>query len=288
LRLAGRNAIITGSSTGLGASIAEHFIEEGASVLLCAREEGPLMQTVQRLSSNLAPHQRVLGEVADVSNRGDVDSLVSRAIEAFSEVQILVNTAGIYGPFGRLEDIDWDDWVSAIEINLLGTVYTCKTLLPHLVGQGYGKIINLSGGGATSPMPRVSAYAASKAAIVRFTETLATEVGDGIDVNAIAPGALATRLLDQVVEAGPEAVGEEFHERMLQIRAEGGTPLEKGATLAVYLASAESDGITGRLISAVWDPWPTLHQHRSVLADSDVYTLRRIVPSDRDLDFSDG
>ncbi len=288
MRLAGRNAIITGSSTGLGASIAEHFIEEGASVLLCAREEGPLMQTVQRLSSNLAPHQRVLGEVADVSNRGDVDSLVSRAIEAFSEVQILVNTAGIYGPFGRLEDIDWDDWVSAIEINLLGTVYTCKTLLPHLVGQGYGKIINLSGGGATSPMPRVSAYAASKAAIVRFTETLATEVGDGIDVNAIAPGALATRLLDQVVEAGPEAVGEEFHERMLQIRAEGGTPLEKGATLAVYLASAESDGITGRLISAVWDPWPTLHQHRSVLADSDVYTLRRIVPSDRDLDFSDG
>ena len=255
-------------------------------MLLCAREEGPLMQTVQRLSSNLAPHQRVLGEVADVSNRGDVDSLVSRAIEAFSEVQILVNTAGIYGPFGRLEDIDWDDWVSAIEINLLGTVYTCKTLLPHLVGQGYGKIINLSGGGATSPMPRVSAYAASKAAVVRFTETLATEVGDGIDVNAIAPGALATRLLDQVVEAGPEAVGEEFHERMLQIQAEGGTPLGKGAALAVYLASAESDGITGRLISAVWDPWPTLHRHRSALDDSDVYTLRRIVPSDRDLDFS--
>jgi 3-oxoacyl-[acyl-carrier protein] reductase len=286
LRLAGRNAIITGSSTGLGASIAEHFIQEGASVLLCAREEGPLMQTVQRLSSNLAPHQRVLGEVADVSNRSDVDSLVSSAIEAFSEVQILVNNAGVYGPFGRLEDIDLDDWVSAIEINLLGTVYTCRALLPHLVGQGYGKIINLSGGGATSPLPRISAYAASKAAVVRFTESLAREVGDGIDVNAIAPGALATRLLDQVVEAGPEAVGKEVHERMTQIQAEGGTPLEKGSALAVYLASAESDGITGRLISAVWDPWPTLHRHRSALDDSDVYTLRRIVPSDRDLDFS--
>ncbi len=286
MRLAGRNAIITGSSTGLGASIAEHFIEEGASVLLCAREEGPLMQTVQRLSSNLAPHQRVLGEVADVSNRGDVDSLVSSAIDAFSEVHLLVNSAGVYGPFGRLEDIDLDDWVAAIEINLLGTVYTCKMLLPHLVAQGYGKIINLSGGGATSPLPRISAYAASKAGVVRFTESLAREVGDGIDVNALAPGALATRLLDQVVEAGPEAVGEEFHERMTQIQAEGGTPLEKGATLAVYLASAESDGITGRLISAVWDPWPTLHRHRSALDDSDVYTLRRIVPSDRDLDFS--
>ena len=118
--------------------------------------------------------------------------------------------------------------------------YTCKTLLPHLVGQGYGKIINLSGGGATSPMPRISAYAASKVAVVRFTETLATEVGDGIDVNAISPGALATRLLDQVVEAGPDAVGQDFHERMLQIQAEGGTPLEKGSALAVYLASAES------------------------------------------------
>jgi len=287
VRLAGRNAIITGSSTGLGASIAEHFVAEGASVMLCAREEGPLMQTVQRLSSNLAPGQRVQGEVADVSDRRDVDSLVAGAIEAFSEVQILVNTAGVYGPLGRLEDIDWDDWVSAIEINLLGTVYTCKALLPHLVAQGYGKVINLSGGGATSPMPRISAYAASKAAVVRFTETLAREVGDGIDVNAIAPGALATRLLDQVVEAGPEAVGEDFHERMTEIQADGGTPLEKGSALAVYLASAESDGITGRLISAVWDPWPTLHRHRSALDDSDVYTLRRIVPGDRGLDFSD-
>jgi len=147
---------------------------------------------------------------------------------------------------------------------------------------GRGKIINLSGGGATTPLPRISAYAASKAAIVRLTETLAEELREfTIAVNAVAPGALNTRLLDEVLAAGSDVVGKEFYEKSLKQRDSGGAPLEKAARLCVYLASEVSDGITGKLISAPWDPWESLHEYREQLAKSDVYTLRRIVPEDR-------
>jgi NAD(P)-dependent dehydrogenase (short-subunit alcohol dehydrogenase family) len=127
----------------------------------------------------------------------------------------------------------------------------------------------------------ISAYAASKAAVVRLMETLAEELREyAIDVNAIAPGALNTRLLDEAIEAGPEKVGEEFYRRALKQKDSGGVPLDKGARVAVYLASAQSNGITGKLISAQWDPWETLHDHLAEL-QSDIYTLRRIVPEDR-------
>ena len=118
--------------------------------------------------------------------------------------------------------------------------------------------------------------------MVRLTETLAEELRDfSIDVNAIAPGALNTRLLDEILNAGPSVVGPEFFAKSLKQRDLGGVPLVQGARLCVYLASGESDGITGKLISAQWDPWEDLHQFREQLAQSDIYTLRRIVPEDR-------
>ena len=163
--------------------------------------------------------------------------------------------------------MEWDAWEQAIRVNLLGSVLFYRAPLPHFRGNGYGKIIQLSGGGATSPLPRLSAYAASKAAVVRFAETLAEEVrGSGIDVNAITPGALNTRLLDEVLEAGPEGVGASFYERALEQRSSGGTPLDLPARLAVFLASAESDGITGKLISAPWDPWDEVPCTRRISA----------------------
>ena len=230
--------------------------------------------------------QRVLAAPADVSRPHDVDALARAALAAFPGLQVLVNNAGIYGPKGLIEDVDWDAWVEAVAINVFGSVLTCRALLPHLKRQRYGKIVQLSGGGATNPLPRISAYAASKAAIVRFAETLAEEVReDGIDVNAIAPGALNTRLLDEVLASGPERVGAAFFDRALKQKEDGGAPLTRGADLAVFLASAESDGLTGRLLSAVWDPWERLADRREALARSDVYTLRRIVPSDRGFDW---
>ena len=286
--LAGRNAVITGANQGLGLAIAEAYVTAGASVLLCARDETLLDAARHTVAANATPDQTVAGMRADVSNPADVARLAERAFELFSQVHVLVNNAGVYGPLGPSEEVDWLAWTRAMEINVYGSVLPARAFVPHFKAQRYGKIIQLSGGGATNPLPRISAYAASKAAIIRFAESLALEVGPfGIDVNAIAPGALNTRLLDEVVAAGPEAVGPEFHDRMVKTKHQGGTPLERGAALAVYLGSAESDGITGRLLSAVWDPWESLAARRGDLEQSDVYTLRRIVPKDRGFTWGD-
>jgi NAD(P)-dependent dehydrogenase (short-subunit alcohol dehydrogenase family) len=283
MKLDGRSAIITGANQGLGRAIAQHFVEAGAGVLLMARGQELLRQTAAELESLAQrPDQRVLALRGDVVRPEDCEAAVALARAELPGLGILVNNAGIYGPMGPLEEVDWNHWLEAFEINLFGTVHMCRAFIPHLRGQQYGKIINLSGGGATAPLPRISAYAASKAAVVRLTETLAHELCDAhVDVNAIAPGALNTRLLDQVLAAGPNKVGKEFYANSVKQRAEGGAPLARGADLAVYLASAASDGISGRLFSAIWDDWPRLAERREALAKSDIYTLRRITPEDR-------
>ena len=227
-----------------------------------------------------------LSLVADVAESESVDALIDFAIDKMGRVDILVNNAGIYGPKGPTDSIDWAQWVQAININLLGSVLMCRAVMTHMKRQGYGKIVQLSGGGATNPLPNLSSYAVSKAGIVRFIETLAIEASEyAIDANAIAPGALNTRMLDEILASDPEVVGKEFYERALRQKASGGAGLEKGARLAVFLGSADSDGITGKLISAIWDPWEELDRYKADLEDSDIYTLRRIVPSDRGLDW---
>jgi NAD(P)-dependent dehydrogenase (short-subunit alcohol dehydrogenase family) len=282
--LVNRAAIITGASQGLGRAIAGAYVQAGASVLLCARDGGMLESVRQELLSTAQPDQVILAQPCNVANPTEVDHLVQAALDYFHQIHILVNNAGVYGPKGSIEDVNWDEWVQAISINLLGSVLLCRALLPHFKAKQYGKIIQLSGGGATNPLPFLSAYAASKAAVVRFAETLAGEVQpDHIDVNTVAPGALNTRMLEEVLAAGPEKVGEAFYARALKQKNEGGIPLERGAALAVFLASAESDGITGKLLSAVWDPWDTLPDHLPDLENTDIYTLRRIVPKDRGL-----
>ncbi len=282
--LAGRSAIVTGANQGLGFAIAQALLEAGANVLIMARDTVKLDRARQDLSFRARRGQDIHAVPGDISRPEDCAAAVDKAVSLFGGLTVLVNNAGVYGPIGRLEDVDWKEWEEAVRINLLGTALMCRAALPPMRARGYGKIINLSGGGATGPLPRFTAYAASKAAVVRLTETLAEEHrGDGIDVNAMAPGALNTRLLDQVIGTGPEKVGREFHTRALKQREEGGVPLEKGAALAAFLASAASDGITGRLVSAVWDDWERLPERRRELADSDVFTLRRIVPKDRGL-----
>jgi 3-oxoacyl-[acyl-carrier protein] reductase len=286
--LEGRAAVITGANQGLGLAIAEAYVAAGASVLLCARDEKLLDDARQAIAASASSGQTVDAIRADVSSLDDVTRLAARAFAIFPQVHVLVNNAGVYGPLGPSDEVDWDAWVRAMEINIYGSVLPCRAFVPHFKQHRYGKIVQLSGGGATNPMPRISAYATSKAAIVRFAESLALEVkAFGIDVNAIAPGALNTRLLDEVVAAGPELVGEDFHQRMVRTKEQGGTPLDRGASLAVYLGSAQSDGITGRLLSAVWDPWETLETRRADLETSDVYTLRRIVPKDRGFTWND-
>src|SRR6266481_3282461 len=286
--LENRYAIITGASVGLGFEIAKKYLEAGASLMICARNEMLLDKAAVALTPLAGTGQSVLALPADISRPGDVTALVDGALREFGRLDVLVNNAGVAGPSGAIENIDLIEWFRAIEINLMGAVLLSRAILPHFKKAARGKIIQLSGGGATSPLPGLSAYAASKAAVIRFIETLAEETRQHrIDVNAIAPGALNTRMLDEFLAAGPENIGSAFHERALLQKKDGGVPLRKGAELAVFLGSSLSDGITGKMISAVWDPWKTLPNHLDDLNGTDIYTLRRIVPKDRDITWGD-
>ena len=164
----------------------------------------------------------------------------------------------MHGPIGTIDAVDWAAWQHALAVNLSGTVYGCRLAVQHFKewpAANRRKIINVSGGGATSPQPGLTAYGASKAGLVRFTETLAEEVKEfEIDVNAVAPGALATRLMKELHAAGPEGIGTDHHRRVEQLLSIGAMSIAKPAELCIYLASSSSDGITGRLISAAWDP----------------------------------
>jgi NAD(P)-dependent dehydrogenase (short-subunit alcohol dehydrogenase family) len=287
--LENRYAIITGASMGLGFEIAKKYLEAGASLMICARNEMLLDEAALALRPLAGAGQSVVALPADISKLEDVTALVGAALREFGDLDVLVNNAGVAGPCGAIENVDLKEWFRAIEINLLGSVLLSRAVLPHFKKAARGKIIQLSGGGATSPLPGLSAYAASKAAVIRFVETLAEETRPHhIDVNAIAPGALNTRMLDEFLAAGPERIGPAFYERTLRQKKDGGAPLGKGADLAVFLGSSLSDGITGKLISALWDPWEALPNHLEELNGTDIYTLRRIVPGDRGMAWGEG
>ena len=288
ISLAGRSALITGGSRGLGLEIARAFVSAGASVMLCARHRHELETASNSLCLQARADQIVRWCSADVADPTQIAVVVDQSIRHFGALQVLVNNAGVHGPFGPIEQVDWNAWKHAIETNLYGSVNAVRAVLPHFKARGHGKIIQLSGGGATKPLPRISAYAASKAAVVRFAETIAEEcLAFGIDVNSIAPGSLNTWMLDNVLAGRPTQVGLEFFERSMRQKQDGGDALAHAAELAVFLASSASNGITGKLISAIWDNWPAWTDHLDDLRCSDIYTLRRIVGRDRGFEWGD-
>jgi NAD(P)-dependent dehydrogenase (short-subunit alcohol dehydrogenase family) len=278
MRLLNKKAIISGASKGLGAAIAKAYVKEGAQVVICARNKDALFQKQAELQAIAPINNKIIAQPTDVVSLEQVNSLIKTAEKEWGGLDILVANAGIYGPKGPLENLDWQAWSDAIDINLKGTVLQCRAVIPLLKKQKKGKIIILSGGGATKPMPYFSAYASSKAGIVRFSETLAEELKKfNIDVMSISPGALNTGFLDEVLKAGSENVGPDFYQAALKQSKSGGTPLELAAELAVYLATEVANGITGKLISAVWDRWDNLHEYFPKISNSDIFTLRRII-----------
>ncbi len=278
----GKAVIVTGSSMGCGLAIAENLIDGGAFVSICSRHEQIFEIAKELQERGLRSGGRVLGVVCDITSEGDLQNLVQATCLQFGRIDGLVCNASIYGPKGPFHKVDLSDWLSAVQINLVGSALTCRAVIPYLIDNGGGKIVFLSGGGATKPMPNLSAYAASKAGVVRFAETLAEELAvHGIDVNSVAPGALKTRLVDEIIAAGPESVGEQFYQANLKVQSLKDDSRLRAADLCAYLLSNSSDGITGKLISAVWDPWERFNDHTDQLLKSDVYTLRRVVPEDR-------
>lgn len=251
--LSGRVALVTGASSGLGMVLCEKFEEAGAKVCKAVRSD------------------------CDASLSREIHKYVQYAADTFGKIDILVNNAAILGPVGNVEDNEWDQWKKTIETNLFGPVcFTRNFLNLRMDGKQRAKIINLVGGGFSTPLPRRSAYASSKAALARFTESVAEEVKDrSIDVNAVAPGPMATRMLDDILACGPEKLGEDVFEEHKRIKAEAVSP-DKAAELILWLASSKSDGLSGKILSARYDPWPFTKSEISEIMQSDIYTLRRI------------
>ena len=276
-----KNVIITGGTVGFGKALAEKFLGEGANISICSRNEQQLFDTQSELLSKF-PNRIILVKKCDVSIEKDVKEFIAYSLDTFKMIHVLILNAGVYGPMGPIETVSLDECRKSIDINLFGVLLPCRELIPHFKQNKYGKIIVLSGGGATNPMPNLSSYATAKAAVVRLVETLSKELlSYNVDINTIAPGAMSTRMMQQVIDAGPEIVGDEFFKKNQNWKQNGATSMELGTNLAVYLSTADSNGVTGKLISAQWDDWKNFGNHLNDLQNSDIYTIRRIVPEDR-------
>lgn len=280
-------ALITGATGGFGSALADKFMRAGASLILLARNKSALGNLTQQLSSGLSESQEVHFIVADLKALGNLPALVISLFDQFGVPDILINNAGILGPIGPMWKNNWQEWEETMTVNFLGPVVLIRASIPEMIKRGSGKIINISGGGATAPRPNFTAYGSSKAAIVRFSETLAEELrGTGITVNCIAPGALNTRMTQSVVNVGSEVAGVKEYSSALRLTQENNTKtMKRAADLAVFLTSSAGDRITGKLISAVWDPWERFSENLDELNRTDIYTLRRIVPKDRGMDW---
>lgn len=282
--LSGKTAIITGGTGVIGETIAGFFVREGCEVLIVGRSETALQKSREKLSIS---GSRIEIFRADVSQLEDVKSLMEHAERIFGRLDILVTAAGIYGEIGSLEQCDPEGWLEAIKVNLWGTMLCVKYALPLLYKSSNGKIIVFAGGG-DGPMPNFTSYTSSKGAILRFTESAAAELSaKWVAINAISPGLVNSGLVRDLVRAGEERVGKDkFGEARAQLVGQGGVVSpEKAAALAVFLASDESNGLTGKSISAVWDKWQEIPNHLKEIAESDVYNWRRIKPKDRGYDW---
>ena len=274
MKLANQVAIITGAGRGIGQAIAQAYAREGARLALAARSQPELEQTAAAIAKTGA---EAIAVPTDVTDPAHAERLASAALTRFGRIDLLVNNAGISGPVGPLQDNDIAQWAETISVNLTGTFLVCRAVIPVMLKQGGGKIINLSGAGAANAWSNLSAYCASKAAVVRLTEVLAQELApQNITVNALGPGSVHTAMWDQMTQDAARAGADFIYQLGRQVTSGGGASIDECAELAVWLASQESANLTGRLISATTDDFRNLTSRIPEIMATDAATLRRI------------
>ena len=284
--MTGKYAVITGASRGLGQHLAYRFWDAGYSLGLISRSIQSMHETTSRLDTSKGGNCDLFA--CDLCHPGSVRELVAEISAKAAQINVIVNNAAIQGPIGPLEQNDVGEWERTIRVNLLSPVEICRGLLPRIANAPDASILNLSGGGATGPRANFTAYASAKAALVRFSETLAEEVRrEGVTVNCIAPGVMKTAMLAEVLKGGAQSSGGREFAIAAKVFDEGGASMDRVADLALFLSSQAARGITGKLVSAVWDHWECWPNHIPELAASDLYTLRRIVGRDRGLSWGD-
>jgi 3-oxoacyl-[acyl-carrier protein] reductase len=271
----GKNVIVTGGSKGLGYEICKHFLQQGANVSLCARNPIDLFKADNSLMQFKTETQILHSMSVDVSDYQSIKEYIFEAEKALGEIDILVSNAGVIGSKGLIEDVDIEEWTQSVAINLFSNLYLFKTLIPKMKENNNGRIVVISGGGATKPLINMSAYGASKAGLVRLAETVAKECeGFNIKINCLAPGALNTSILDEMLE-NKDNINEDFYDKCLKQKEQGGDSIEHAAEVCLRLCK-EDVKITGKLISAVWDDLESIICEE---IDSDAYTIRRLVPA---------
>jgi len=258
-----QRALVTGGSMGIGLACAELLASEGWRVVIAARGEAPARKAAAALPGN--GHEVLRLDV------GDAGEWASKA-DAVRELDGVVHSAGVIGPVGLSTDVSPAEFMETLRINVFGTFLTARACLPALQTSG-GAMVAFGGGGATGPMPRYDAYAASKAATARLVENLAAE---GMRINAVAPGLVATGMHDATIQAGPEVAGVEYYERTTRELEEGGASIQDAAELVQFLLSDDARHIRGRLISAQWDPWRESAFRDRLAAENDLATIRRV------------
>ena len=275
-------AIVTGASRGLGRLCARELAAHGVNLLLVARNQTALADVAVETKMKY-PGREVTTLGCDLRDP-DASERVREAADQLGQIDILVNNAAVQGPIGSAWNVPWREFEEAVRLDFLVPVALCRALIPSMRAMGRGWIINISGGGATGPRPMFTAYAAAKTALVRFTETLAIETERyGIRVNAVAPGAFASGITKVVHSCAENAGAAEAATAQRLLDSEDTANAEKAARLVVYLTVGEGRDVTGKLISAVWDRWDSFHRHPKVVGHKDVFTLRRILPEERNL-----
>ena len=263
-----KGVLITGAGRGIGKRLAIGFASRGARVGLLARSKAELDLADLEIEHAGGTSLRLRASVCDFEQMA---AAVDRMKTHYGTIDILICAAGVQGPIAPLAETSPKAWAATIETNLIGVMHSCRAVLPHMIERRSGKIIVISGRGGAGPRPWFSAYAASKAAVVRMVETLAEEVRDhNIQVNAMAPGGTYTSMTDEILKAGDRA-GWKENEEAQQVRLTGGIAPEKQIQLALFLASEASNHISGKLLH-VNDDWKKL-EHANL--SRDIYTLRR-------------
>lgn len=272
--LAGKLVVVTGGGRGIGQAIALGCAREGARIIITARSSAELKETAEHIREHTGT--TCIPVTCDVSNPKDTQLLQDAIRSAGGELYGLICAAGVYGSIGSFAETPFEEWTKAIEVNLIGTARTIHGCLPYLRKSTHGRVVLFSGGGQAA-MPHFSAYTTSKGGIWRLTETLGAELAEqGIFLNSIAPGAINTRLLDDLLEAGPEKTGAVFYQKSLEQKKKGGESPEKAVNLCLYLLSEKSKGLYGKTISAVWDDYQNI-QDPEALSHTDIYCMRRVV-----------
>jgi NAD(P)-dependent dehydrogenase (short-subunit alcohol dehydrogenase family) len=273
------NIVVTGSSTGIGRALVSRLLGEGHNVWGLARSD----------QSKFAPSEKGVfaSSRCDVANWAEVENAAKQVGTVWKFVDGLVCCAGSHGEVGPAVRADPARWSATVRANLDGTFNAIRAFHGMMVrAPRRAKIVCFAGGGATKSRSNFSGYGVAKTGIVRLVETIAEEeIQAPLDINAVAPGAIATRLTDEIIALGPDIAGQAEFDSAVKQKAGGGASMERALDLVEWLLSPKSDGITGKLLSAPWDPWHGLAEHVGNLARSDVYTLRRIIPEDRGLRF---